>query len=196
MVHTESARCHGHTLERTTNGSLKLQLLGVDILAKPRLHLVLVSVLAVLVLAACSSSESNSTTKPGPDANEGEFAFGEPADPATADRIIEIVTTNDLVFNPADLIVTAGETITFRVVNDGTIIHDFTLGDDATQEEHEEEMAEMGGMAHDQPNAVTIAGGEAKELTWTFTQPGTVLVGCHQPGHYDGGMKGQVTVEA
>lgn len=75
-------------------------------------------------------------------------------------------------------------------------IHDFTLGDEATQEEHEEEMAEMGGMAQDQANAVTVAAGETKELTWTFTKSGSVLIGCHQPGHYDGGMKGQITVEA
>ncbi|MEX1125622.1 MAG: hypothetical protein WD895_07820 [Acidimicrobiia bacterium] len=42
--------------------------------------------------------------------------------------------------------VRAGETITFRIVNDGTVVHDFTLGDSAIQDEHEEEMAEMGGM--------------------------------------------------
>jgi len=150
----------------------------------------------VSLLTTCGGSGSNITTTAASNANQGEFAFGEPADPATADRTIEIVTTNDLVFNPADLTATAGETITFRIVNDGTIIHDVTLGDEATQEEHAEEMAEMAGMANDQPNAMTIAAGETKELTWTFTQPGTVLIGCYQPGHYDAGMKGQITVEA
>ena len=148
------------------------------------------------LLTTCGGSGSNITTTAASNANQGEFAFGEPADPATADRTIEIVTTNDLVFNPADLTATAGETITFRIVNDGTIIHDVTLGHEATQEEHAEEMAEMAGMANDQPNAMTIAAGETKELTWTFTQPGTVLIGCYQPGHYDAGMKGQITVEA
>ena len=51
-------------------------------------------------------------------------------------------------------------------------------------------------MEHDQPNVVTVGAGETKELTWTFTQPGTVLIGCHQLGHYDAGMKGQITVQA
>lgn len=129
-------------------------------------------------------------------ANRGDFPFGEPAEMAIADRTIEIATTDDLAFDPAELTVTAGETITFRIVNDGTIIHDFTLGDEATQQQHEEEMAEMGEMASDQPNAVTVAAGETKELTWTFTQPGTVVIDCHQPGHYDAGMKGLITVEA
>lgn len=157
---------------------------------------VLTSALAVFLVTACGGSGSNPTTTDASNPIQSEFAFGEPGDPATADRTVEIVTTDALVFNPADLTVTAGETITFRLVNDGTIIHDFTLGDEATQEEHEEEMAEMAGMASDQPNAVTIAAGEIKELTWTFTEAGTVLIGCHQPGHYDGGMKGQITVEA
>ena len=52
----------------------------------------------------------------------------------------------------------------------------------------------MPGMAHDQANNVTVASGETKELTWAFTEPGTVLIGCHQPGHYAAGMKGQITV--
>lgn len=128
-------------------------------------------------------------------ANQSEFVFGEPADAANTDRVVEIDTTDDLVFIPAELTVTTGETITFRIVNDGTITHDFTLGDEATQQEHAEEMAEMGGMAHDQPNTVTVAAGETKELTWTFTQTGTVLLGCHQPGHYEAAMKGQISIE-
>lgn len=163
---------------------------------KPTRRLVVISAFALLLLTACGASGSNTTTTARSNANQGEFTFGEPGDSANADRTIEIVTTNDLVFNPADLTVTVGETITFRIVNDGTIIHDFTLGDEATQEEHEQEMAEMGGMTHDQPNAMTVAAGETKELTWTFTELGTVLIGCHQLGHYDAGMKGQITVAA
>ena len=152
-------------------------------------RLALVSGFAVLVLTACVGSGSGTTTP-------SEFEFGTPADPGSTDRVVEILTTDDLVFIPAELTVRAGETITFRIVNQGSIIHDFTLGDEVTQEEHEAEMAEMAGMAHDQANAVTVAAGETKELTWTFSQPGTVLIGCHQPGHYDGGMKGQISVEA
>ena len=93
---------------------------------QPKRRLALVSVFAFLLLASCGGSGSNTTTGAS---TQGEFAFGEPADQANADRTIEIVTTNDLTFNPADLTVTAGETITFRIVNEGTMVHDFTLGD-------------------------------------------------------------------
>lgn len=154
--------------------------------------LVVVTALS-LVFSACGGTGTESTiTLTG---GESDYSFGSPGDPAAVDRTIEIAALDSLAFEPAELTVTAGETVTFRVVNDGSLVHDFTLGDQAVQDEHEAEMAEMEGMAHDQPNVVTIPVGETVDLTWTFTEAGTVLIGCHQPGHYAGGMRGQVTVE-
>ena len=40
-----------------------------------------------------------------------------------------------------------------------------------------------------------MAAGETMELTWRFGENGIVIFGCHEPGHYAGGMQGQVTVE-
>jgi uncharacterized cupredoxin-like copper-binding protein len=152
-----------------------------------------VAVLSLVVSACGGQGTDSSTTSSG---GEGEYVFGSLAEPADADRTVEIAATDSLLFEPAEVTVAAGETITFRIVNQGNLVHDFTLGDQATQDEHEAEMAEMGDMAHDQPNVVTIPGGETKELTWTFAQAGTVLIGCHQPGHYDAGMKGQIVVDS
>lgn len=145
-----------------------------------------------LTIGACGQETGETTT---PETTGSEFAFGSPADAADAVRLIEIQTTDALTFEPADIIVAVGETVTFRLSNDGAVIHDFTLGDQATQDEHEAEMSEMGGMAHDEPNVATIPAGETVELTWTFGDEGTVLIGCHQPGHYAAGMIGRITVE-
>jgi len=146
-----------------------------------------------LILAACGQ-ETRETT--APETTGSEFAFGSPADAADADRVIEIQTTDALRFEPADITVAPGETVTFRLSNDGSVVHDFTLGDQATQDEHEAEMSEMDGMAHDEPNVATIPAGETAELAWTFGDEGIVLVGCHQPGHYAAGMVGRVTIQA
>jgi len=150
-------------------------------------------ILALTLTVAACGQENNETTTP--ETTESEFAFGSPADAADADRVIEIQTTDALIFEPADITVAPGETVTFRLSNDGAVVHDFTLGDQATQDQHEAEMSEMNGMAHDEPNVTTIPAGETVELTWTFGNEGTVLVGCHQPGHYAAGMTGQITVE-
>lgn len=131
------------------------------------------------------------------DDHGGDFAFGAPADPADADRTIEVEASDDLTFEPDSIEVAAGEVVTFEVVNTGSNAHDFTLGDEAAQAEHEAEMQEMAGEAmHDEPNAIRVDAGETKELTWRFTEAGEVLFGCHQPGHYDGGMVGTVEVTA
>jgi uncharacterized cupredoxin-like copper-binding protein len=154
-----------------------------------------VAVAASLLLAACADSASTTTTVAAGDDHAMEFMFGEPAEAGDAGRVVEIVASDDFRFTPDAVTVDVGETITFRIVNSGQIPHDFTLGDEATQDEHEEEMAEMGGMMmDDEANAVAIAAGETKELTWRFTEAGPVLIGCHQPGHYAAGMKGTVTV--
>lgn len=154
--------------------------------------------LAAVVLAACSSSTTSTAAPSGetttPDVATETFAFGEPADPGEADRIVEITASDDLRFTPGEISVAAGEIVTFRVTNEGAIVHDFTVGDEETQNEHEAQMTEMPGMGHEEPNLLTLDPGETGELTWRFTSPGTVLLGCHQPGHYAGGMVATVTV--
>ncbi|MEX2324028.1 MAG: plastocyanin/azurin family copper-binding protein [Acidimicrobiia bacterium] len=150
-------------------------------------------ILALALTVAACGQETGDTTTPEPTGSE--FAFGSPANAADADRVIEIRTSDDLRFEPADITVAPGETVTFRLTNDGAVDHDFTLGDQATQDRHEAEMSEMAGMAHDEPNVATIPAGETVELTWTFGVGGTVLIGCHQPGHYAAGMTGRITVE-
>lgn len=152
-----------------------------------------------LFLAACSSDDTSATTM-APDMDmetEGEFAFGDPMEASTADRVIEISANDDFTFRPSGATVAKGETVTFSVTNDGKIPHDFVLGDTQMQDEHEEEMAEMSGddMAmHDEPNAFVLEPGETKEMTWHMTDGGDILFGCHQTGHYAAGMKGEVII--
>lgn len=162
-------------------------------------RMLLLAALIGLALVACGDSSTEADTTTHDDDMEMTTSFGEPAEAADADRVIEMTARDDFSFDPAQITVTAGETITFRVTNVGNLPHDFTLGDEATQEEHEEEMAEMaenGEMAHDEPNVLSLPPGETAELTWHFTEPGTVLIGCHEVGHYAAGMIATITVES
>lgn len=157
-----------------------------------------------LLLAACSAGGSSPGAMASMEASmdmaseheHEEFDFGEPADAADADRTVEITASDAFAYDPAVVEVTAGETITFRVENTGKIVHEFVLGDEDLQHEHEAEMGEMSpGMAmHDEANAISLEAGETKEITWTFTTAGDVLYGCHEPGHYDAGMVGVIHV--
>jgi uncharacterized cupredoxin-like copper-binding protein len=113
-------------------------------------------------------------------------------------RPIEIEALDELAWDPASVTVQAGESVTFTVTNDGEMQHEFVLGPEHVQEAHE--MAATEGMEHGGAGAealavLELAPGETKEVTVTFEEPGEVLYACHEPGHYDGGMVGTVTVE-
>jgi uncharacterized cupredoxin-like copper-binding protein len=85
--------------------------------------------------------------------------------------------------------------VTFVVTNTGHAVHDFTLGDAAMQQEHAQAMAHIpAGMAHDAPNSITLEPGTTKQLTWRFGDAATLEYGCHEAGHYQAGMRGQVMV--
>ncbi len=130
---------------------------------------------------------------------EHVFEFGAPADASVADRILDVTTLDTFRFTPDPITVKVGETVTFRITNDGKIPHDVVLDDQEGQDAHEVEMTEMiasGNMTMaDEVNGFALAAGESKTLTWTFTEAGTVLLGCHQPGHYAAGMIASVIVE-
>ncbi|MFP5376735.1 MAG: plastocyanin/azurin family copper-binding protein [Acidimicrobiia bacterium] len=111
-------------------------------------------------------------------------------------RTVE-VTMRDIDFDPAAVTVEAGETVRFVFVNEGALVHDAFLGDEAAQAEHGREAREHGEEAHghgEGGTAITVDPGERGEITHTFTEPGELIIGCHEPGHYDAGMRIRVTV--
>lgn len=108
----------------------------------------------------------------------------------STERTVEI-TIHHSRFLPANLEVAPGTTVRFELRNTDPIDHEFILGDENVQARHE-----AGTEAHHgaKPGEVSVpAGGEAS-TTYTFSAPGTLLIGCHLPGHYDYGMRGSVRV--
>jgi len=97
-------------------------------------------------------------------------------------------------FTPAAISVKQGETVKFVIKNSGQVKHEFSLGTDAELKEHYETMKKFPDMEHDEPSKVSLAPGKQGEIIWQFTKAGEVKFACLYPGHYDAGMKGQVTV--
>jgi uncharacterized cupredoxin-like copper-binding protein len=157
-------------------------------------------VLAALLMSACGSgSDHAGHTGAGDDHSPGSMQHGGsvpgvPAGAGDADREITVIASDDLSFDPASMTVSAGEVVTFVVNNEGKTEHEFVLGDEAYQDMHQQDMAEGDHHMSGMDNAVVVPPGETIELTWRFDEPGEVLYGCHEPGHYDGGMVGTVEV--
>ncbi|MES2210452.1 MAG: plastocyanin/azurin family copper-binding protein [Chloroflexota bacterium] len=140
-----------------------------------------ISLALVVVVAACSGSGSASGTP------------GVSEDPPTT--TIEVTLRDTLQMEPNQMVVPAGEAITFVVTNDGVLDHEFFVGDESAQAGHAAEMATMGGMAHDESMGIGLRPGETKELIVTFATAGQVIAGCHVNGHYAGGMKAAIQVK-
>lgn len=153
-------------------------------------RLLLLSLMAI-ALAACTGGSGISAEPTGPASPSGPAAASPAGSAATR---IEVTLTDALKLEPATMTVPAGIPVTFVVTNSGQTEHEFYLGDEAAQAEHEQEMQEIDGMMHDAPNGISVAAGETKELTHTFDGAGETLAGCHVPGHYAGGMKATITV--
>ena len=104
------------------------------------------------------------------------------------------ITMKDIAFTPRSVQVAKGETVRFVFTNTGKLAHDAFVGDEAAQADHEQEMRSGDGDHGHGEEAVTVEPGGTAELEHTFTDAGAVLIGCHQAGHYDAGMKVAVTV--
>ena len=114
---------------------------------------------------------------------------------AAADaRTIEVSMTDELTFEPDAITVEPGETVRFVVTNTGESVHEFLLGDEAAQAEFETEMS-GGEIEHDTATGVTVDPGKTETFDYTFGETEEVtLAGCHEPGHYEGGMVAIITV--
>ena len=121
-------------------------------------------------------------------------AIGKPGVAATATRTVEVDMTDSMRFTPSDISVKKGETVRFVVRNSGRLKHELVLGTAQELKSHYAAMMKNPEMEHAEPNMVTLAPGMTGEVVWQFTKAGKVDFGCLQPGHYDAGMKGAVTV--
>jgi uncharacterized cupredoxin-like copper-binding protein len=101
------------------------------------------------------------------------------------------VNINHSRFAPDELRVESGTTVRFVIHNRDPIDHEFILGDATVQRRHEN-----GTHAeHDAvPGEVSVPAGTTRSTSFTFAEPGRLIIGCHLPGHYDYGMRADVIV--
>lgn len=123
-------------------------------------------------------------------------AFGEPGDADTADLTVPISMFDTFSFQPDEISVRRGDTVAFEVTNEGALSHEFVVGDQLFQEQHEADMPEQGGdLPSDEPFAISVQPGETKSLAWTFTEEGSFTYACHVSGHSIAGMTGTIVVK-
>lgn len=137
--------------------------------------LVMLAAASVVAFAACSTGETAAPAK-------------------ESVRTVAVQALDTLRFAPPSIDVRAGETIRLVVTNAGKIPHEFVLGDEDAQLEHEGQMSQAGAHMEETTTALALKPGETKEATVTFSKGEKILFGCHVPGHFKAGMQGSVTI--
>jgi uncharacterized cupredoxin-like copper-binding protein len=122
-------------------------------------------------------------------------AFGQEGNPKKVARTIRVDMTDNMRFTPSDVTFKRGETVKFVVHNDGRVLHEMVLGTRQALAEHAELMKKFPEMEHADANMAHVKPGKAGEIIWQFTKPGEFEFACLQPGHFEAGMVGKVTVK-
>ena len=142
---------------------------------------VVLSLFSSTVLASGTHSHSHENAK---------YSVGEPGK-GSPDLVIAVSMRDSMRFEFAPELgsLNDGDTIEFRVRNDGNIQHEFSIGNAEDQVKHAQMMQKMPDMKHSDPNTVSLSPGESASLSWKFMGDDTVVFACNIPGHFEAGMK-------
>jgi uncharacterized cupredoxin-like copper-binding protein len=113
----------------------------------------------------------------------GRVAGGEP--------VTLQITIHYSQFEETALTVPHGVPVSFVLVNEDPIGHEWLIGDAAFHDRHRH-----GTEAHHgaRPNEISLAPLETRRTTLIFDEPGSQLYICHLPGHEAYGMVGTLTI--
>lgn len=109
-------------------------------------------------------------------------------------RTVVIEMDDSLRFAPAQWQATEGEDLRLVVINSGKARHELVIGQEKELAEHAKLMREAPQGHHHSDNAISVDPGKAAVVRWSFKTPGTWGMACFEPGHFEAGMVGQITV--
>jgi plastocyanin len=132
-------------------------------------------------------TEAASASQPGPSASTESPSVPPSVAPATASptqdvlsftpgttgkpRIVEVAADDLLNFTPGLIQAAVGETVTFRIHNNGKATHEFMVGP----------LADAFADKEGTPEVADIAAGTTGEITFTFDGTGPFAFACHAP---------------
>ncbi|HOX68196.1 MAG TPA: cupredoxin family protein [Burkholderiaceae bacterium] len=129
-------------------------------------------------------------------AKKAQQEWGIAGDSRTATRTIEVTMFDAMRFSPDHIDLKQGETVRFRVRNDGQVLHEFVIGTRTKNDEHAALMVRFPNMEHDEPYMAHVPPGQTGEIVWTFNRAGEFDFACLIAGHYQAGMIGKISVAA
>jgi len=153
---------------------------------------------AVLMAVSSGAALASGTHAGGHGDKAATMPIGNPGEASKAKRTVNISMSEKddgtMLFQPAVLKVKKGETVRLKFVNKGKVDHEFVMDVHEGIMEHKVLMEKFPEMEHADPNSIRLAPGARGEIIWTFASAGEFSFACLVPGHYDSGMKGDISV--
>ena len=128
--------------------------------------------------------------------SSSDTVSSQPAASASAPlRELRIEMDDTMRFSPSVLTVTAGERVRLVVVNRGKLTHELVIGTADELAHHQREM-KSGSAAHHHhsDSEISVEAGQSREVIRSFDKSGELGIACFEPGHFEAGMKGKLTV--
>jgi uncharacterized cupredoxin-like copper-binding protein len=100
-------------------------------------------------------------------------------------RVVWMNMDDTLKFMPDSVPVQKGETIRFVLTNSGTVVHEFQVG--VADKVAADEVDNVTNVEKDE-----LDEGSTHAIDFTFDGPGPYAYACHEPGHYEAGMHGEI----
>lgn len=148
---------------------------------------------AALPVLARAHSEGSHAKATGA-AKKEQKAWGIAGDARDVRRTIDIAMTDNMQFTPDRVTVRLGETVRFRIRNQGQMLHEMVIGTPAELAEHAALMAKFPNMEHDEPYMAHVDKGRSAQMLWHFNRAGEFEFACLIAGHFQAGMVGRITV--
>lgn len=156
------------------------------------------TVLTILscLLATSTASAHGKNKHPKTNLTMVENQFGRTGSPLEVTRTVDVAMHDEMKFAPDLIEITQGETVRFKIKNEGAILHEMVIGTEAELLEHAALMEKFPEMEHAEPFMAHVPEQSNGEIYWTFDKPGDFHYGCLIPGHFQAGMRGKIVVLA
>jgi len=142
-----------------------------------------------------SSAPAVSTpAQPAASSSSGAASSQATASASVPARELRIEMDDTMRFSPSALTVVAGEPVKLVVVNRGKMTHELVIGTAAELAEHLREMQSGTASHHHSDSEISVEAGQSREVIRRFDKSGELAIACFEPGHYEAGMKGTLTV--
>jgi uncharacterized cupredoxin-like copper-binding protein len=102
-------------------------------------------------------------------------------------RVVWMNMDDKLRFMPDSVTVQEGETIRFVLTNSGKVVHEFQVG--VADKVAADEVDNVTNVEKDE-----LDEGSTHAVDFTFDGPGPYAFACHEPGHYEAGMHGEIVI--